>query len=233
MVLIAVDGIIASGKSTILNLLKNMGYIIEQQPVHEWTLLAPFYEDPKKYAVPLQEQIINSYKRIWRRHCKHLDTNVRLVKMPEHVRHTEDDSMISRSARKVNNKDVVFLEACGLSSFNVFVKMLHDDKVLSDSDVEHLSKLAFDTYGVPDIFIYLDCEPEKSIKRIAIRGREGEKNIKLQYLQRLQMYYEDFMKRHKNMNIIRIDNNSDHQFKRIARQIDEMIGALADVNKEF
>ncbi len=44
------------------------GYKIEQQRVKDWTLLTPFYNDPKKYAVLLQEQILSTYSESWNKH---------------------------------------------------------------------------------------------------------------------------------------------------------------------
>jgi deoxyadenosine/deoxycytidine kinase len=64
--IVVVDGLIASGKSSVLRLLSSKyGYLVEQQRVSDWTLLKPFYENPKLYAEPLQYQILESYHKIW------------------------------------------------------------------------------------------------------------------------------------------------------------------------
>lgn len=65
-----IEGNIGSGKSTKLKeieeICKNNTQIeFLQQPVHEWTYLKPYYENPKDYAYLLQEQIVNSYTRAY------------------------------------------------------------------------------------------------------------------------------------------------------------------------
>lgn len=65
--LIVIEGLIGSGKTTLLNKYKLLSNDLDfyEQPLHEWTLLESFYSDPKKYVYPLQEQIINSYEKIF------------------------------------------------------------------------------------------------------------------------------------------------------------------------
>lgn len=59
---IAVEGNIGVGKSSVLTHLSN-SYKCLHEPVEEWTLLDRFYNDSKKYAVPLQFQILVSQFR--------------------------------------------------------------------------------------------------------------------------------------------------------------------------
>jgi deoxyguanosine kinase len=196
--IVVVDGLIASGKSSILRELgTTYGYEVEQQRVSEWTLLAPFYSDPKKYAVPLQFQILDSYKKIW-----------------------------EKVTTDTNPNKIIFLEAFSLSSFEVFARMLHDDKVIDDEDLEKIESHAQNNHTdqlYPDLFLYLDCQPEKCMERIATRGRPGEENIKRNYMDRLDTYYSNFITRcESRFPIMRVDNNTTNQAKSVALMINEL-----------
>eukprot|EP01080_Neovahlkampfia_damariscottae_P000130 gene130-4376_t len=195
--IVVIDGLIGSGKSSVLKLLNaKYGYVVEQQRVSDWTLLKPFYENPKKYAEDLQYQVLDSYHKIWSKY--------------------QDNS----------NKKIVLLEAFSLSSFEVFAKMLEDDGVISEeqsSKIENFAKENQKKKLYPNIFFYLDCKPQECMERIKIRGRPGEENIKLQYMERLSLYYNNFIKKYDDeMNIIRLDNNVQNQVDYIASKINDM-----------
>lgn len=192
--IVVVDGLISSGKSSILRELSNMGYLVEQQRVSDWTLLKPFYEEPVKYAVPLQYQILDSYKKIW-------------------DKHSTDDS----------NK-IVFLEAFSLSSFEVFARMLSDDEIIGQKELEEIEQFAQNSSQMyPNLFLYLDCTPELCMERIKGRGRPGEENIKRTYMDRLDKYYNAFIsKSSSQFPIVRVDNTLPNQAKTVATLINEM-----------
>ncbi|AGE56325.1 kinase protein [Paramecium bursaria Chlorella virus NE-JV-1] len=59
--IIAIEGLIGSGKSTVLRELQKRGYNVRLEPVDRWTFLDNFYKNPKKYALPLQVQILLSF----------------------------------------------------------------------------------------------------------------------------------------------------------------------------
>lgn len=193
--IVVVDGLIASGKSSILReLAQKYGFEVEQQRVSDWTLLTPFYSDPKKYAVDLQYQILESYKKIWEKH-------------------SNDEE----------KEKIVFLEAFSLSSFEVFARMLHDDGLIEENDLDGIEKYAHNSESkklYPDLFLYLDCKPDLCMERIKIRGRPGEENIKKQYMERLDSYYNNFIEKHKNhYPILKLDNNTHDQASKVAQLI--------------
>lgn len=59
--LVSIEGLIGAGKSTVLNRLRDLGYKVIEEPVEKWTFLERFYENPKKYALALQTQILLSF----------------------------------------------------------------------------------------------------------------------------------------------------------------------------
>ncbi|GGM43214.1 deoxyguanosine kinase [Paraliobacillus quinghaiensis] len=63
----------------------------------------------------------------------------------------------------------------------------------------------------PNMMIYLDASLDTLLARIALRGREVEKNIQASYLQQLKQDYQTFMadfeKQHPEIPVIRIDGD--------------------------
>ena len=59
--IISVDGLMGSGKTTLLDELARRGYRVIREPVHEWKFLNKFYENPKKYSLALQLEILLSF----------------------------------------------------------------------------------------------------------------------------------------------------------------------------
>ncbi|AGE50200.1 kinase protein [Acanthocystis turfacea Chlorella virus Canal-1] len=61
MVLISIEGLIGAGKSTVLSELKKRGFKVIKEPVEKWTFLQKFYDDPNKYSLALQTQILLTF----------------------------------------------------------------------------------------------------------------------------------------------------------------------------
>jgi deoxyadenosine/deoxycytidine kinase len=92
---------------------------------------------------------------------------------------------------------------------NVFVRKAYEDKTISDTEYENIISLhkTTDDLWKPNGYIYLRSSPEKCLQRINKRGRSSEKNIKLDYIQKLHELHETNYKLalENNMNIIAID----------------------------
>lgn len=52
-----IDGLIGAGKSTLLEALRDKGKAVTLEPVHDWSLLQDFYEDPERWCFAFQVQI--------------------------------------------------------------------------------------------------------------------------------------------------------------------------------
>lgn len=59
---VAIEGLIGAGKSTVLDHLEKLGYSVVKEPVEKWTFLDKFYENPKKYSLALQTEILMTFK---------------------------------------------------------------------------------------------------------------------------------------------------------------------------
>ncbi len=201
-IIISIDGNIGSGKSTLLKKLKehfpNIHFIDE--PVDVWTrfvdenndsLLQVFYKDRKRWSYTFQNVAFMTRVRAitkaisdWKKECK---IN------PEKSKH-----------------NIFVTERCVDTDFNVFAKMLHDDKSINKMEWDIYRQwyrfLSVDT-KVSGI-VYVTCEPEKCKDRIGIRNRTGEDGIPYEYLRQLHKYHEDWIN-NTSIPVLRINSNQD------------------------
>jgi deoxyadenosine/deoxycytidine kinase len=160
----SIIGNIGSGKSTILESLKDRNYIIFQEPLNEWFLIHKFYENLEKYTFPFQYQILLSYYKQYEEILM-LDKNIKIF--------TETTPYTSKH---------VFLEALKETT-NCWKP--HHEKCFN----EFYEQFDYKT----DILFYLDLSPEKCIKRIMKRSRNCEKNISIEYIRLLDKKYKKMM----------------------------------------
>jgi deoxyadenosine/deoxycytidine kinase len=78
----------------------------------------------------------------------------------------------------------------------IFARMHWEDGVLSERDwntyLEHFTIMkGFLRY--PDLVVHLRVKPETAMRRIQERGREAERGIPLDYLERLNAGYDEFV----------------------------------------
>lgn len=201
-IIISIEGGISSGKSTLLTKLKNEFPNIHfiDEPVDVWTrfvneegesLLEVFYKDRKRWSYTFQNVAFMTRVRAiskaiadWKKECK---VN------PEKAKH-----------------NVFVTERCVETDFNVFAKMLHEDK--------SINKMEWDIYRqwyrflAPEVkisgLVYVTCTPEKCKDRIGVRNRTGEDVIPLDYLQQLHKYHEDWID-NTSIPVLRVDNLKD------------------------
>jgi len=198
--IIAIEGNIGVGKSTFTNILKENfnNSLIVSEPVDMWinmkddsgeNILGLFYKDIKRWAYSFQN----------------LAYVTRMIKISEAIN---------------SDKELIFLDRSLGTDKNVFEKMLYDDKVLSD--LEHnMYELWCNFYqknihSGEEYIIYLKCDPKTSFERIKKRGREEEKNITLEYLEKLHKYHELWLTSKENVLVIDCDkdfeNNKEYQY---------------------
>ncbi len=110
----------------------------------------------------------------------------------------------------IDKKDIQngIFERSPLSCQNVFGKILVEDKMMTELEWELTNEFNNDYGWMPDIVVYLKCDPDICYKRIQKRNRDGEQNISIDYLKRLHDKYEELygsMKHSKKTKIIEID----------------------------
>ena len=179
MRLISIDGNIGSGKSTLLEILKtefkdNQDIIFVREPVdiresikdeQGANILEKFYENTEKYSFPFQMIAYIS----------------RLALLKETFETNSNKIIISERS--------LFTDKC------VFAKMLFDSGKIESVNYQIYLKF-FDTFIKDyqlDKIIYVKTDPEKCNARIMKRGRTGESNISLDYLNACHTYHEDMI----------------------------------------
>jgi deoxyadenosine/deoxycytidine kinase len=185
--IISIDGNIGSGKSTIINNLKNQfvneNYIIFiEEPVDEWikikdsgkNILEKFYEDPIKYAFPFQMMaLITRF-------------------------HTINEII------KKNPKALIITERSLYTDKYIFAKMLFESNKMNTIEYQIYNKW-FSKFmqKLPEHkYIYISSDPNICFERIQERNRVGEDKIDIDYLTSCNQYHNDmFNKINPNLNI--------------------------------
>ena len=178
--IIAVEGNIGTGKSTLLNKLKNhidsSKIIFCQEPIDEWTkiknkngetILNEFYNDPKKYSFSFQIMILKTM-----------------------------NDLLQNTIKNNPQCEMIICERSFLSSRYVFTKMLYNDGLMNDIEYqiyEDIFDSWYTNYLIPDKIIYLYSSTEICLQRIQKRSRNGENNIGIEYLQKCNDHYRDFL----------------------------------------
>lgn len=189
-----IEGNIGSGKSTILEKLKN-DYVNEviPEPVDLWTnikdknnknMLEHFYEDMNRHSYMFQT--IATISRL-------------------------------NAIEKTQYKAVRYSERSIWTDKYIFGRMCVEDNKMND-----IEKVAYEYWlkwletkfnKKPDGIIYVRCSPEKCLERIANRGRVEETGITIDYLKRLHDYHEEWLNNWKKTPVLVIDNEIDNDWK--------------------
>jgi deoxyadenosine/deoxycytidine kinase len=176
MVLISIEGNVGAGKSTLLKKLKEAHpeYNFVPEPVDTWLevkdeednhILKLFYGDFKRWSYTFQNFAFITRNLI----------------MDECVKNKKESN-------------IFITERCVYTDKNVFAKMLHDDKLMSNLEYK-IYNYWFEKYSKEnkvDAYIYLTTDVDLSAERIKIRNRDGE-NIEKSYLTRLDEYHHDWL----------------------------------------
>lgn len=178
---IAVAGNIGAGKSSITGLLgKNFGWKTYYESVDNNPYLSDFYDDMRRWSFNLQIYFLSSRFR----HQKEMQES--------------DTSLI---------QDRTIYE-----DVEIFAKNLHDMGLMSDRDYENYCDLFEEMVSYlrpPDLLIYLRAEVPTLVRQIQKRGRKYENTIRIEYLERLNGLYEDWIDRYEHEKLIIDTDNID------------------------
>lgn len=98
-------------------------------------------------------------------------------------------------------------ERSPLSCQKVFGQILFEDNLMSQLEWNLTEEFNNDYGWVPDIIIYLRCDPKTCYNRIMQRNRESERTIGFDYLERLHDKYEELYHNNQTLKVIEIDGN--------------------------
>jgi deoxyadenosine/deoxycytidine kinase len=201
---IAVAGNIGAGKTTLTELLsKHYRWIPQFEDVDHNPYLFDFYEDMPRWSFNLQIYFLNG----------------RLNQLLD----------IQRGTQTVIQDRTIYEDA------HIFAPNLHEMGLMSRRDYDNYFAF-FETLKSmvqpPDLLIYLKGSVPTLVAQIQKRGREYEENIRLDYLKRLNDFYNKWIEgyREGQLLVIDIDKNkfaeNDEQLGDVIRKIDSTLYGL-------
>ena len=176
--IISIEGNIGSGKSTLVDYLKN-NYHLEnviylQEPIDEWnkikdenniTILEKFYENQKKYSFSFQMMAYISRLNLLRKTIKE------------------------------NPDKIIITERSLYTDKYVFAKMLYDSKKMEQIEYNIYNNWFYSMLDLVPLskVIYLKTEPKVSFERIHKRNRDGENSIQFDYINDCHNYHNNMI----------------------------------------
>ena len=201
---IAVAGNIGAGKTTLTEMLsKHYRWIPYFEDVDQNPYLFDFYEDMPRWSFNLQIFFLNR----------------RLTQLQE----------IAKGTETVIQDRTIYEDA------HIFAPNLHEMGLMTRRDFDNY----FDFFSTlrrmvqpPDLLIYLQASVPTLVGQIQKRGREYEENIRLDYLKKLNEYYNKWIEGYKEgpLMVVNVDKlkfvENEEDFGAIIRRIDSELFGL-------
>ena len=154
-----IDGNIGAGKSTILNKLKDEGYLVFEEDLSNWgTILDKFYQDPTRWMCTLQVKILASMRSQYERMRAH------------------------------RGDEYVFVERSPISSM-IFVENGVNNGFLTNNEETLIHDVYRYLAWKPDLSFYINTSVDTCFERMRSRNRECERDVDKTYLQFLHDGY--------------------------------------------
>ncbi|MGM0545685.1 MAG: deoxynucleoside kinase [Bacteroidota bacterium] len=171
---IAIAGNIGAGKSSLTGLLaKHFGWEAFYESVDDNPYLSDFYDDMRRWSFNLQIYFLSS-------------------------RFRHQKQMLEREGRFVQDRTIY-------EDVEIFAKNLHNMGLMSDRDFENYEALFREMTNylqAPSLLIYIRAQVPTLVQQIQQRGREYENTIRIEYLERLNNLYEDWIQRYPHEKLI-------------------------------
>jgi len=201
---IAVAGNIGSGKTTLTGMLaKHYKWTPHFEDVEHNPYLVDFYEDMPRWAFNLQIYFLNN----------------RIKNLIE-IR---------------NGKETVIQDRTIFEDAYIFAPNLFDMGLMTKRDFENYSSFFQNLKTLvkpPDLLIYLKASIPTLVDQIQKRGREYEENIRLDYLKRLNGFYNKWIEKYTDgpLLVIDVDNcnfaDKEEDLADVVRKIDAQLHGL-------
>ena len=201
---IAIAGNIGAGKSSLTELLaKHYKWKPHFEDVEENPYLSDFYDDMTRWSFNLQIYFLNS--RIQQ-----------LIKIQE-------------------GKETVIQDRTIYEDAFIFAPNLHEMNLMSTRDFDNyqsLFKTISSKVSPPDLLIYLQANIPTLVNNIQNRARDYEENIRIDYLKKLNAYYESWIETYKNgrLLVINVDDldflNNKEDLATILEKVDKEVNGL-------
>ena len=171
---ISIAGNIGAGKSSLTGLLsKHFGWDPFYESVDDNPYLSDFYEDMRRWSFNLQIYFLSS-----------------------RFRHQKE--MLEREGRYIQDRTIY-------EDVEIFAKNLHEMGLMSDRDFENYEALFREMTNYlqePNLLIYIRAQVPTLVQQIQQRGRDYENTIRIEYLERLNRLYEDWIQRYPHEKLI-------------------------------
>lgn len=171
---IAIAGNIGAGKSSLTTLLgKRFGWKTYYESVDDNPYLSDFYEDMRRWSFNLQIYFLSS-------------------------RFQHQKKLISLDHSLIQDRTIY-------EDVEIFAKNLHEMGLMSDRDYKNYCSLFDEMVSylqAPDLLIYLRAEVPTLVRQIQQRGREYENTIRIEYLERLNRLYEEWIEKYEHEKLI-------------------------------
>lgn len=175
---IVISGNIGVGKTTLSEKIsKKFNWELQLEEVKDNPYLDDFYKSMKDWSFHLQIFFLNS--------------------------------RFNQIQKISESNNVVIQDRSIYEDYEVFTKTLYDSGVLMEREFNNYKRL-YNTIlkytNEPDLLIYLrNLNINKIISNIYKRSRNFEKSIDKEYLTKLNLYYENWIKKHPKEKVLTID----------------------------
>lgn len=189
---IGIAGMIGAGKSTLATALgEHLGIDVYYEPVADNEYLEDFYRDTARYSFATQIYLLN------RRFQQHQE--------------------IIWTGRSAVQDRTIYEDS-------IFAKMLVQLGLMDERDYRTYQQLFNHMSNFmcrPNVIVYLDVKPERSMERIEQRGRAAEGGITMEYLQALYAGYREFIADiSRYIPVIEVDYDRFHTAEEMATMIE-------------
>lgn len=194
---IAIAGNIGAGKTTLADKLSaHFDWEVLYEDVDHNPYLSDFYENMPRWSFNLQIYFLNS--------------------------------RINQIRRIQEGKKAVVQDRTVYEDAHIFAPNLYEMGLMSPRDFENyrsLFKTVTSLIAPPDLLIYLRASLPALMRQIHRRGRDYENNIRQDYLENLNFYYESWIRNYTDGNLL-IINVDDLNFVDNAADFDIVVAAV-------
>lgn len=195
---VAIAGNIGAGKTTLAEMLgKHFKWEVQYEDVENNPYLFDFYQDMPRWSFNLQVFFLNSrFQQILK---------------------------IQQGSKTVIQDRTIFEDA------KIFAPNLHAMGLMSSRDFDNYTNLFHSISSMlapPDLLIYLKATIPTLVSQIQKRGRDYEDNLRLDYLRRLNDFYEEWIGNYKEGNLLVIDVDK-NKFAENAEDLGEVINKVS------
>ncbi len=177
---ISVAGNIGSGKSSLTRMIaKEFGWVPYFESVQDNPYLSDFYKEMKRWSFQLQVYFLS------------------------HRFHTHK--------RIIASKKSVIQDRSIYEDVEIFARNLYLMGRMEKRDYQNYRALFYEMVSylkAPDLVVYLKADIKTLLKQIKLRGREFEKSIEKQYLERLNRSYSKWIKEYKLGKVLVIESDN-------------------------